>query len=106
MTSNADGWIFRSGSRGVETRPVWTEAEATAHGGMTRSAIALRMTRCARLETLSGSLSMSQAEPAEGVMITLRTDSGFRHQTRLLVTSLAELRCVVAVAAVRFASVR
>ena len=49
---------------------------------------------------------MSEAESRECVMVTLRANTRFRYKTSLLVTSLAELRRVVTIAAIRFASIR
>jgi hypothetical protein len=84
---------------------VWIEPEAAADGGMTRGAITLRVARRTRFKTLSRGLPVSEAEASERVVVTFLTDSRRCHQSRLLVTALAELRRVVAVAAIRFARV-
>ena len=73
---------------------------------MAPRAVALRVARDARLETLPRSLSVAEAEIAIDIMVSRLTESRRRDETRLLVTALAELRRVVAIAAIRFARVR
>jgi hypothetical protein len=72
---------------------------------MAGGAITFGVAGDAGLETLARRLSMSEAEPAEGIVITGAPESRLSDQPRLLVAALAELRRVVTVAAVRFACV-
>ncbi len=105
MTSDAHGRVFRSHPRRVEVGPVWIEPETAAHRGMTRRAVALGMARCAGFETLSRGLPVPKTKTPKGVVVTFLADSRRCDKSRLLVTALAELRRVVAVAAIGFARV-
>ena len=64
------------------------------------------MARDARLETLARSLSVAEAEIAVDIMVSGLTEPRRGDETRLLMTALAELRRVVAIAAIRLARVR
>jgi len=106
MTRNAHGRIFRPHPRRVEAGPVWIEPEAAAYRGMTRGAITLRVARGARFKTLPRGLPVSQAEIAKCVVVTFLANSRGRDESGLLVAALAELRRVMAVAAIRVSCVR
>ena len=60
------------------------------------------MARRAGFETLSRGLPVPQTETPKSVVVTFLADSRRCHKARLLMTALAELRLVVAVAAIGF----
>jgi len=82
------------------------EPKPTRHGGMARGTVALRMTGCTRLETMTGGLTVPQTEAAEGIVIARLADPRRRNEARLLVTALTKLRGVVAIAAIRLSRIR
>lgn len=79
---------------------MWIEPEAAAHRRMARRAIALGMARRAGLETLARGLTVSKAEAAKCVVEAGLANSRISDEARLLMTTLAELRGIVAIAAV------
>lgn len=101
MTRDTCGRILRPHTFRIEPRPVGTEAESARHGRVARGAIALGVAGGAGLEALPRGLPVSEAEAAEGVVVSRAAERGLRDETRLLVTVLAELRRIVAIAAVR-----
>lgn len=82
------------------------EPESASNRGVTRGAVALRMATCTRLQALSSSLPMAEAETAECVVVSRAAEPPHGDQSRLLMTTLAELGRIVAVAAVRAARPR
>ncbi len=106
MTGNAEQRVLRARARSVEARPVRTESEPTANGGVTRGAIAFGVTGHARLETLSRCLPVTQAETSKRVVIPALSNARSSYEPGLPVTTLAELRRVMAIATVCFSPIR
>ena len=70
---------------------------------MTGGAIALGMAADAALEALPGRLAMSETESPERVVVAGAAEPPLCGQPRLLMAALAELRGIVAIAAIRLA---
>src|SRR5688500_8697144 len=76
------------------------ESEAAPCRRVTRRTVAFGVTSDARLETLPRGLPVPEAESAERIVIPRPPEPRARDESGLLVTTLAELRVVVAIAAV------
>ena len=74
MTRDAQRWVLRPHPRRVEARSMRIEVKARPNRGMTGRAVAFGVAGCARLQALPRGLTVSEAEPAERVVVTGAAD--------------------------------